>query len=206
MQEEELQAGPSSQGSTEPWDTTFNRAMNVYRERDKSAPPRSAGRVTGFGTSMKFTEYYSSDGGAMKKERKKTTKDRAEVVELKKKVESLEKEKVDSTTVDKLVTDRIREMFPPALLEGIAAWNAGGQQGPIYVPSFSGSNSTMNPQNLSPDMVTPPPPNAAAQPPLPLVAPTPPTAPAPENKSPAAGTGARVSTLAELDAITKVTN
>ena len=59
MQEEELEAdteaGPSSQGSTEPWDTTFNRAMNVYRERDKSAPPRSAGRVTGFGTSMKFT-------------------------------------------------------------------------------------------------------------------------------------------------------
>ena len=55
-----MQAGPSSQGSTEPWDTTFNRAMNVYRERDKSAPPRSAGRVTGFGTSMKFTEYLMS--------------------------------------------------------------------------------------------------------------------------------------------------
>ena len=119
---------------------------------------------------------------------------------------------MDSTTVDKLVTDRIREMFPPVLLEGIAAWTAGGQQGPIYVPSFSGSNSTMNQQNLSPDLVTPPP-NAAAQPPLHLVAPTPPTAVVvhttpepPENNSPAAGTRALVSTLAELDAITKVTN
>ena len=64
-QEKELkaddEAGPSSQGSTEPWDTTFNRAMNVYKERDKSVPPTSAGRVSGFGTSMKFGEYYKDD-------------------------------------------------------------------------------------------------------------------------------------------------
>ena len=126
-------------------------------------------------------------------------------MELRKKVESLEKEKVDSSTVDKLVTDRLREMFPPALWDGIAAWNAGGQQGPIHVPSFSGSNSNMNQQNLSLDLVTPPP-NAAAQPPLHLVAPTPPTVPVPENNSLATGTRALVSTLAELDAITKVTN
>ena len=77
-------------------------------------------------------------------------------------------------------------------------------------------------QNLSPDLVTPPPPNAAAQPPLHLVPLTPPTAKdtealpvaavldnaheRPENDRPAAGTGALVSTLAELNAITKVTN
>ena len=58
LQEDELkadaEAGPSSQDSTEPWDTTFNRAMNVYKERDKTAAPTSAGRVSGFGTSMKF--------------------------------------------------------------------------------------------------------------------------------------------------------
>ena len=98
-------------------------------------------------------------------------------------------------------------------MEGLAAWNAGGQQGPIHVPSFTGSNSSMN-QNVSPDLVTPLP-NAAAQPPLHLVAPTPPTAedteaqPAaavPENDRPAAGTAALVSTLAEINAITKVTN
>ena len=58
----EAEAGPSSQEPPAgPWDTTFNRAMNVYKERDKSKPPTSAGRVTGFGTAMKFTEYYSTD-------------------------------------------------------------------------------------------------------------------------------------------------
>ena len=93
-QEKELkadeEAGPSSQGSTEPWDTTFNRAMNVYKERDKSALPTSAGRVSGFGTSMKFLQYYSTDTET-RKERRKSSKDK-EVVELKKKVESLEQE------------------------------------------------------------------------------------------------------------------
>ena len=73
----DAEAGPSSQGSTEPWDTTFNRATNVFKNRDKSAPPSSAGRVSGFGTSMKFTEYYNSDGGVTRKERRKPTKDRA---------------------------------------------------------------------------------------------------------------------------------
>ena len=58
--------GPSSQGSTEPWDTTFNRATNVYKRRDKSLPPTSAGRVSGFGTSMKFINYYHSDADASK--------------------------------------------------------------------------------------------------------------------------------------------
>ena len=88
------------------------------------------------------------------------------------------------------------------------------------MPSFSGSNSTMN-QNVSPDLTTPQP-NAAAQLPLDLLATTPPTAkdtepqpPAavlhneperPENDRLAAGTGALVSIVAELDAITQVPN
>ena len=70
--------------------------------------------------------------------------------------------------------------------------------------------------------MTTPQPNAAAQPPLDLVATTPPTAkdtepqpPAavlhnaperPESDRPAVGTGALVSTFAELDAISQVTN
>ena len=53
--------GPSSQGSTEPWGTTFNRTTNAYKGRDKSMPPTLAGRVSGFGTSMKFINYYHSD-------------------------------------------------------------------------------------------------------------------------------------------------
>ena len=77
----DAEAGPSSQGSTEPWDMTFNRAMNVYKERDKSVPPTSAGRVSGFGTSMKFLQYYSTNSET-RKERRKSTRDKAEVVEL----------------------------------------------------------------------------------------------------------------------------
>ena len=107
----DAEAGPSSQGSTEPWDTTFNRATNIYKKRDKSAPPTSAGRVSGFGTSMKFLEYYNSDAET-RKVRRKTTRDKTEVVELRKKVESLEQEKVDSSTVDKLVDEKIRAIIP----------------------------------------------------------------------------------------------
>ena len=197
----DTEAGPSSQGSTEPWDTTFNRAMNVYKERDKSAPPTSAGRVSGFGTSMKFLQYYSMDTET-RKERRKTTRDKLEVMELRKKVESLEQEKVDSSTVDKLVEEKLRAILPPGLVEGLAAWNAGGRQGPIHVPSFAGSTSS---NNVSPVLPTPPVPPAVEQ-----------HTPTPENNDnaherpeidrPAAGTGALVSTIAELDAITKVAN
>ena len=73
-----------------------------------------------------------------------------------KKLETLEHEKVDSSTVDKLldekVDEKLRRFLPPALLEGITAWHAGGQQGPIHVPSFTGSNSS---NNVSPVLVTP---------------------------------------------------
>jgi hypothetical protein len=202
----EAEAGPSSQeAQAGPWDTTFNRAMNVFKGRDKSKPPTSAGRVTGFGTSMKFIEYYSTDTDK-KKERRKPAKDRAEVLELRKKLETLEKEKVDSTMVDKLVAEKVNEqlrtLLPPGLMEGLAAWNARGQQGPIHVPSFAGSTSS---NNVSPVLVTPPV--------LPVVDQQTPRPEnndnaheRPENDRPAAGTGALVSTLAELDAITKVTN
>jgi hypothetical protein len=89
-------------------------------------------------------------------------------------------------------------------MEGLAAWNAAGQQGPIYVPSVSGSNSSFQVSLL----VTP-------TPSLPLVASTPPTAEAdrvavldnaPESERPGAGTDALVSTLAEINAIKKVTH
>lgn len=198
-------AGPSSQGSTEPWDTPFNRATNAYKERDLDKPPTSAGRVSGFGTSMKVSEYYGSDAKSRKERR--STKDKAEVQELKKKVESLEKI-VDPTEMSKLVDEKLqeklRQIIPPGLMEGLAAWNAAGQQGPIYVPSVSGSNSS---HQVSP-LVTP-------TPPLHLVASTPPTAEADrvvvpdnalESERPGAGTDALVSTLAEINAVKKVTH
>ena len=49
-----------------------------------SLPPTSAGRVSGFGTSMKFINYYHSDAQT-KKDRRKPSKDKAEVLELRKK-------------------------------------------------------------------------------------------------------------------------
>ena len=179
--------------------------MNVYKGRDKSKPPTSAGRVTGFGTAMKFIEYYSTDP-EKKKERRKPAKDKAEVLELRKKLETLEKEKVDSSMVDKLVAEKVdeqlRSFLPPGLMEGLAAWNAAGRQGPIHVPSYAGSTSS---NNVSPVLVTPT---------VPPVVDQHTTRPEnndnaherPENDRPAAGIGALVSTLAELDAITKVTN
>lgn len=62
LKEDELKAistaGPSSQGSTEPWDTPFNRATNKYKNRDLDKPLMSGVRVSSFGTSMKLSEYY----------------------------------------------------------------------------------------------------------------------------------------------------
>lgn len=201
----EAEAGQSSsQGEREVWDTTFNRAMNVAKGRDKLAPPTSAGRVSGYGTSVKFTEYYSSDGAGEKKKRKRTSKneDRAEVERLKAELEELKKNTVDKQEVQKLVREGIHQIMPPQIVEGFAAWMAGGQQGPIHVPSFAGSTSS---NNVSPVLPTPPVPPAVEQ-----------HTPTPENNDnaherpeidrPAAGTGALVSTLAELNAVTKVTN
>ncbi|KAK1695804.1 hypothetical protein QYE76_012501 [Lolium multiflorum] len=192
-------AGPSSQGSTEPWDTPFNRATNRYKERELDKPPTSGGRVSGFGTSMKLSEYYGSDAKTRKLERRSSAKDKSEVQELKKKVESLEKlvaeKPVENTEMmNKLLDEKIRQIIPPGLMEGLAAWNAGGQVGPIHVPSISGSNSSFHVSPTVPLHPTPAsglhqtPPQLQPPPQLQLVASTPPTA-------------ALVSTVAEIDAI-----
>ncbi|KAK1662833.1 hypothetical protein QYE76_050992 [Lolium multiflorum] len=185
-------AGPSSQGSTEPWDTPFNRATNKYKKRELDKPPTSGGRVSGFGTSMKLSEYYGSDAKTRKLERRSSAKDKSEVQELKKKVESLEKlvaeKPVENTEMmNKLLDEKIRQIIPPGLMEGLAAWNAGGQVGPIHVPSISGSNSSFH---VSPTVPLHPTPQLQPPPQLQLVASTPPTA-------------ALVSTVAEIDAIQK---
>ena len=161
LQEKELNANEdlSSQDSAaEPWDTVFNRATNTYKKREKKLPPKSAGRVSGFGTSMKFTEYYKEDT-KKRRERKNQSaaKDKAEVEELKLKVKTLEA-KVDEKAMDKLLEEKLRAIIPPGLMEGLAVWNAGGRQGPVNVPSFSGSNSSIN-VNVSLDLLTRRPPS-----------------------------------------------
>ncbi|KAK1680996.1 hypothetical protein QYE76_041844 [Lolium multiflorum] len=118
---------------------------------------------------------------------------------LKKKVESLEKlvaeKPVENTEMmNKLLDEKIRQIIPPGLMEGLAAWNAGGQVGPIHVPSISGSNSSFHVSPTVPLHPTPAsglhqtPPQLQPPPQLQLVASTPPTA-------------ALVSTVAEIDAI-----
>ena len=206
-------APQSSQGSTEPWDTAFNRTMNVMKERDLDLPPTSSGRVSGFGLNMKVGEYYKSDAKS-RKARRMTGAAKAEVEELKKQVEVLQQAKEElPNIVASQVNETIKAMIPPNLWEGIAAWHARGQQGPIHVPACTGSNSSRN-RPLSPELVTPQP-NAGAQPLLQLDAPTPPTAAddraamhddAPEQPEDDRPATALVSTLAELDAITVVTN
>ena len=85
-------------------------------------------------------------------------------------------------------------------MEGIVAWHAPGQQGPIHVPSFAGSNST----NVSPVMVTPPLPPTVSPDMLPP--PVPPRPKKNDNAPERPSTGAPlVSTLAELDAVDNVT-
>jgi hypothetical protein len=176
--------------------------MNKYKERELDKPPTSGGRVSGFGTSMKLSEYYGSDAKTRKLERRSSAKDKSEVQELKKKVESLEKlvaEKPLENTemMNKLLDEKIRQIIPPGLMEGLAAWNAGGQVGPIHVPSISGSNSSFHVSPTVPLHPTPAsglhqtPPQLQPPPQLQLVASTPPTA-------------ALVSTVAEIDAIKEV--
>ena len=146
-----------------------------------------------------------------------SSEDKAEVEELRQKVSMLEAKQatsMDKEEVDKLFEKKLRDFLPPQLIEGIAAWNAAGQVGPIQVPSGGGSNSSFN---VSPDLVTPPPTIAAGQP-MELDEPVPPpaeatkaqpatvvlhNAPEPEKIDRPA---APISTLAELNAITKVVN
>ena len=105
---------PSTLASLESWNTAFNRATNVYKDRDKSKAPTSAGRVSGLGTSMKFLEYYnSSDTSKMRTERRRTARaGETEVLELKNKLQTLEKEKVDTNVVNQLVDEKLRAFYP----------------------------------------------------------------------------------------------
>ncbi|KAK1665764.1 hypothetical protein QYE76_053923 [Lolium multiflorum] len=214
------EAESSSQGSTEPWDTPFNRALNILKERPVSKPPTSAGRVCGFGTSMKFREYYKEESSKKRRRSAMSEEDKAEVEELRKKVSMLEEKQansMDKDEVDKLFEKKLRDFLPPQVIEGIAAWNAAGQVGSIKVPSAGASNSIFN-ASPSPDLVTPPPTIAAGQP-MELDEPVPPADPAEATKAQPAAVvlhnapepqkidrpAATVSTLAQLNAITKDT-
>ena len=180
---------------------------------------------------MKFGQYYREDPKTKAEKRmKKEAEDKREIADLRQKVEA----------IPQLVEDRLAVKvceIVPALLAGLDAWNAAGRQGPVPLPSMTGSNSTNKlppvflPTNLpsnatgQPILTVTPPANTAPQP-VALVTPPANTAAqlvlqsAPVRDNTPAGTvgsgsSASVSctpavvggasTLAELDAVSKVT-
>ena len=203
-------AGIEEPALREPWDTPFNRAINVAKKRPKNKKMTSSGRVAGFGLSTKVGIHFKEDAETRKERRTKREEEQA------RKIQHLEAQVAE---MEAKMEEKLRQMLPPQLWEGLAKWNAAGGVGPIPVPSVSGSNSH---QHASPNMVTPP--SNPLVHPLALVSPQPaaaapntdvqPAAPAPNTNAQPAPllqdereqelTQPRVSTLAELDALTQV--
>jgi hypothetical protein len=122
----------------------FNRAINVIKGRAKSLLPTSAGRVAGYGTYDKVGNFKKEDHEA-KKERKAA----AAAASERREVEKLWEQMPD--LIAEQVQQKLREIIPDELWEGLAASNAVGRRGLLVVPSISGSNPI---QHVSPDMVT----------------------------------------------------
>jgi succinate dehydrogenase/fumarate reductase flavoprotein subunit len=95
----------------------FNRAINVIKGRAKSLPPTSAGRVAGYGTYDKVGNFKKEDREA-KKERKAAAA--AAAASGKREVEKLREQMPDMITEQ--VQQKLREIIPDELLEGLAAW------------------------------------------------------------------------------------
>ena len=192
-------AGIEEPALREPWDTPFNRAINVAKKRPKNKKMTSSGRVAGFGLSTKVGVHFKEDAETRKERRTKREEEQA------RKIQHLEAQVAE---MEAKMEEKLPQMLPPQLWEGLAKWNAAGGVGPIPVPSVSGSNSH---QHASPNMMNPPS-NPLAHP-LTLVSPQP-AAPAPNTNAQPAPllhdereqelTQPRVSTLAELDALTQV--
>ena len=163
----------------------------------------SSGRVAGFGLSTKVGVHFKEDAETKKERRTKREEQQA------RKIQHLEAQVAEmEAKMEAKMEEKLRQMLPPQLWEGLAKWNAAGGVGPIPVPSVSGSNSH---QHASPNMVTPPS-NPLAHP-LAWVSPQPAAAAPNTNAQPAPllqdereqeQTQPRVSTLAELDALTQV--
>jgi hypothetical protein len=150
LQEAEIaaEAACSTQGLSEPWDTPFNRATNVIKKRPKHKKMTSNGCVSGFGLSTKVGIHFKEDSKTRKERRSKVEEaQRWEIADLKAQVATL------PAQMEEKFKARLRQVIPPQLWEGLAAWNAAGGVGPIRVPSVSGSNSA---QHMTLNMVTPP--------------------------------------------------
>ena len=151
----------SSQGSTPvaPWDTTFNRALNLTKEVDRQAKPSSAGRVPGFGA-VPWSEYYGSSKGK-KAESADVKALREQVAQIPQLIQEAataaaekERERVASQ-VNEQVTEKLNAILP-VYFQQYENWKKAGRRGPPPVPSL-GSAGSDNQQVL----VTPPAPEGA---------------------------------------------
>jgi hypothetical protein len=129
--------------------------------------------VAGYGTYDKVGDFKKEDRD-VKKERKAVAA--AAAASERREVEKLREQMPD--LIAKQVQQKLCEIIPDELWEGLAAWNAAGRRGPLVVPSIFGRNSI---QHVSPDVVTPDIANIEAQP---AAAPVPPTAAANTNAHP----------------------
>jgi hypothetical protein len=106
----------------------------------------STRHVSGFGQTTKVGVHFKEDSKIRKERRSKVEEvQRREIADLKVQVVML------PAQMEEKFEARLRQVIPPQLWEGLAAWNAAGGVGPISVPSVSGSNSA---QHVSPNMVT----------------------------------------------------
>jgi 50S ribosomal subunit-associated GTPase HflX len=106
------------------WDTPFNRAINVIKGRAMSLPPTLAGCVAGYGTYNKVGNFKKEDREA-KKERKATAAVVAATASERREVEKLREQMPD--LIAEQVQQKLREIIPDELWEGLAAWNAAGR-------------------------------------------------------------------------------
>jgi hypothetical protein len=104
--------------------------------------------VASYGTYNKVGDLKKEDREA-KKERKAAAAATA-VASERREVEKFWEHMPD--LIAEKVQQKLREIIPDELWEGLAAWNAAGRRGPLVVPSISDSNSI---QHVSPDVVTP---------------------------------------------------
>jgi hypothetical protein len=109
----------------------------MIKGRAKSFPPTSASRVAGYGTYDKVGDFKKEDRAA-KRERKAAAAAAAAASE-RREVEKLWEQMPD--LIARQVQQKLHEIIPDELWEGLAAWNAAGRRGALVVPSISDSNS-----------------------------------------------------------------
>lgn len=165
-----------------PWDTTFNRALNIKKGKPANEPPEY-GRVVGAGDGATWTYYYHEDKETRRQRRKLgQVSIQEQVAQAVRAATSAAKEEAKTEAVEAAKV-AAREEFGAqwsAALPALVKWMRENPDQEFPVPSFVGSGSV----------------NIAATP-----------APAPAHSSPSSVYGilGGASTLAELNALTVIT-